>query len=1024
MKFPTLSRSKLLLILLAFIVVPALTILSLKFAPSANMHTSITSPFDDVTASHEYAKTIGFLKDEGVVGGYGDGTFGPDNPLTRAEFTKIIVLGTNQDYDAATVAPFPDVPLGEWYTDYVAFCAENGYVQGYPDGNFMPNQEVNKVEAMKILGELVGWDLDSIDVSSVNNPYDDTDLDEWYGPYLAYAIEKNILDDDAGDLGAGVAITRGQMTEYVYRDYVVRELDVNDYKTSYDEEILGYATVAGTATEVAEPTTSYFREGGAYVSEYETVLEFVQGTFIDNHPNKDTMIAFMEPIPYAAGSEVAAYDFSEVDGKSGEETLSKDAWLLFIDNYPSANWNHPTQFILIAADDFEYEIRYEESWPVVNDYSLWSHEQMRAQTEYWAYPQDSDTSHLSAEVILAEDDSQATEEAAANASDIAWDEFIELIGEYEPSEFDLEQAEANSKTIEDFAPACECTTAAENKFAILVEGIDEGGFLEEVTYHIKDLPERWELLPAYTGLTEQGYDVTFLSSETDEDVTYAPDGVDEDDLRYTTLANIQQAFDDVAAAASCCDEVVVIFSGHGDGYGVGMNPVRYIPQTTMIELDEKNEKGEKHEIIALEPVKVGSEDGGDLSVSDINSLLNSLNVCRQKVLIFSCYSGGLLDKGVSDLPSDGCACRTVYVSSKADKITNGDSDGLLAVMTKSLESGSSFLEAFFEGFQSAIDRGDRSNFAVMEQTSTELCEDPDNDQICTGEEVARGMDPNEKDTDGDGLTDYEERGYDESDPPLTDADADAPTDPTNADTDGDGMDDSTELDVGTNPHNPDTDGDGIEDGDEYFTFGTDPLDTDTDDDGYEDYDDLYDNRTNALNPDTDGDGCSDGEEVNLYDTDPSDSASKGLNCDECDETEEICEEEEEVADDYNLEDPEVYVFAFECTQTIEVEEFYTTYSIETSVNLLDEDGEIAYANLDEDLDVTYGAWVDSSCFTDGYIGEDTEIAECYNPVTETVEAAYFYDTKEYYPDYMSAEDINESVWNMWDDMSYYRRACE
>jgi hypothetical protein len=88
-------------------------------------------------------------------------------------------------------------------------------------------------------------------------------------------------------------------------------------------------------------------------------------------------------------------------------------------------------------------------------------------------------------------------------------------------------------------------------------------------------------------------------------------------------------------------------------------------------------------------------------------------------------------------------------------------------------------------------------------------EDPDNDGLTNLEEYQNGTDPNNPDTDGDGVSDGDEvHKY--------------RTDPLNPDTDGDGLTDGEEIRLGTNPLNPDTDGDGIPDGIE-VKLGTNPL---------------------------------------------------------------------------------------------------------------------------------------------------------------------------------------------------------
>ena len=114
----------------------------------------------------------------------------------------------------------------------------------------------------------------------------------------------------------------------------------------------------------------------------------------------------------------------------------------------------------------------------------------------------------------------------------------------------------------------------------------------------------------------------------------------------------------------------------------------------------------------------------------------------------------------------------------------------------------------------------------------------------------------ERDSDGDGLSDYDEIYV-------------YGTDPLNADTDDDGLTDNDEVNTyGTDPLNMDSDDDGLSDGDEVNAYGTDPLAPDTDGDGLSDGDEVDEYGTDPLDPDSDGDGLSDGDEVNVYDTDP------------------------------------------------------------------------------------------------------------------------------------------------------------
>ncbi|MDX1507019.1 MAG: S8 family serine peptidase [Woeseiaceae bacterium] len=125
------------------------------------------------------------------------------------------------------------------------------------------------------------------------------------------------------------------------------------------------------------------------------------------------------------------------------------------------------------------------------------------------------------------------------------------------------------------------------------------------------------------------------------------------------------------------------------------------------------------------------------------------------------------------------------------------------------------------------------------------------------------------DTDGDGMSDRweTENGLDPADP------ADGSLDP-----DGDGLSNFQEFQNLTNPNEADTDLDGLNDAEEVNTHLTDPRHPDTDRDGLSDGDEVSIYGTNPLIPDTDGDGIRDGDEVNVHATSPvnADSDADGL----------------------------------------------------------------------------------------------------------------------------------------------------
>lgn len=164
-------------------------------------------------------------------------------------------------------------------------------------------------------------------------------------------------------------------------------------------------------------------------------------------------------------------------------------------------------------------------------------------------------------------------------------------------------------------------------------------------------------------------------------------------------------------------------------------------------------------------------------------------------------------------------------------------------------------------------------------TGENMDSDEDNDGLTKREEVEIGTDPNNPDSDGDGLNDGDEFKKYNTDPLNADSDGDGindgdevlkhKTNPNKADTDNDGLSDYDELmSYQTDPVVADTDNDGLNDGDEVNKYKTDPLDSDTDKDGLSDTDEVDKYKTNPLIKDTDADGLSDSDEVLKYKTNP------------------------------------------------------------------------------------------------------------------------------------------------------------
>ena len=170
--------------------------------------------FSDVEFGDDNAEAISYLETNGIVDGYPNGSFKPNNPLNRAELMKILVEGAGYDPDSDEYKDcFPDVTT-EWYAKYVCFAEDEGWVEGYDDGFFKPDNDVNKVEAIKMLLEVMNVDIEEAD----SKVYSDVKLGQWYTDYINTAYAWGILEEDADSYYyPDHEITRGSVSENLYR---------------------------------------------------------------------------------------------------------------------------------------------------------------------------------------------------------------------------------------------------------------------------------------------------------------------------------------------------------------------------------------------------------------------------------------------------------------------------------------------------------------------------------------------------------------------------------------------------------------------------------------------------------------------------------------------------------------------------------------------------------------------------------------------------------------------------------------
>lgn len=175
--------------------------------------------FSDIEGS-KYQSAIEYVLLEKIVNGYDDGTYRPNNLINRAEFTKIIVeaLYSSDEFESfADELCFPDILQNQWFTKYVCFAKDRGIINGYPDNTFRPTDNINYVEALKVILEAYTKKdlMKDVDIlyTGAGLTSEGTYSLPWYYNYVQFANDENL--SFSANIENDQLITRGETAEII-----------------------------------------------------------------------------------------------------------------------------------------------------------------------------------------------------------------------------------------------------------------------------------------------------------------------------------------------------------------------------------------------------------------------------------------------------------------------------------------------------------------------------------------------------------------------------------------------------------------------------------------------------------------------------------------------------------------------------------------------------------------------------------------------------------------------------------------
>jgi len=148
-------------------------------------------PFIDIV-DHWAEESICFLYGQGTVEGYSDRNYEPDEEVTRAEFLKISLRELGFNVFAVQSSEFTDINPGDWYYQYATFAKWRGFISGYSDNSFHPNEPITRAEATVMIMQIAG--IIDYDVSETITLFSDVNSEDWFTYAVAVATQYEIIE--------------------------------------------------------------------------------------------------------------------------------------------------------------------------------------------------------------------------------------------------------------------------------------------------------------------------------------------------------------------------------------------------------------------------------------------------------------------------------------------------------------------------------------------------------------------------------------------------------------------------------------------------------------------------------------------------------------------------------------------------------------------------------------------------------------------------------------------------------------
>lgn len=216
--------------------------------------------FTDVDFSTEQGQAIEKMYNAGYLAGYNDGSFKPNSTITRAELTRVfnqVFKYELNEEKAVSMTDFSDVEKGAWYYNDVKIAQSNGYINGFNDNTFRPQNNFTREQTCVVLAL----------AANLKSPSNDITINDEVSPWAETYVKASIADsafklENNNNFRATVNITRGEVCQALAKYVDIKNNTTTETSTETTTNSLTTAKTDAASNSSNETTTSKTNTSG------------------------------------------------------------------------------------------------------------------------------------------------------------------------------------------------------------------------------------------------------------------------------------------------------------------------------------------------------------------------------------------------------------------------------------------------------------------------------------------------------------------------------------------------------------------------------------------------------------------------------------------------------------------------------------------------------------------------------------------------------------------------------------------